>query len=412
MMLEVGYIGRIIRHEMQELNLDAVPYMTTLNGQSFAQAYASVYSALVNAGTAPGAVQAQPFFESALGGKGTYCAGYGSCTAAVASKLTSTFKTTGVSDIWAALNRADSWTLGRTMISGAGSGVSPLQATSLALTTSMGFGNYNALYVTWKTTDFHGLTTVSNFTWGRALGTAPLAQANSSNTALDPWNMNANYGPNGFDVKFLYNAALYYAPPYFKGQHGVLGHLLGGWTISPLFTAQSGSAINVYLTQGSCGTGCQAFGESNSGSMASTADIAVGASKFTGGGSASYNNFGSSGVGTNNSTGINLFANPAEVFAEFRPCVLGIDTGCGGYGNLRGLPTWNLDASLLKDVGIWKEGRVGANLSFQFTNLLNHMQPGNPTSSGLTLSNPATFGRITTQSNTPRQMEFGLRIHF
>jgi hypothetical protein len=42
MMLDVGYIGRIIRHEMQEMNLDAVPYMTTLNGQSFAQAYANL----------------------------------------------------------------------------------------------------------------------------------------------------------------------------------------------------------------------------------------------------------------------------------------------------------------------------------------------------------------------------------
>lgn len=131
------------------------------------------------------------------GTNSSYCAGIASCTAAVASKLTSNFKSTSVSDLWAALNKASSWSPGRTMISGAGNGVSPLQATSVALTTSMGFGNYNALYVTWRTTDYHGLTAVSNFTLGRALGTAPLAQANSSNTALDPWNMQANDGPNG-----------------------------------------------------------------------------------------------------------------------------------------------------------------------------------------------------------------------
>ena len=40
MSLEVGYVGRIIRNEMQSLNLDAVPYMTTLGGQTFAEAYA------------------------------------------------------------------------------------------------------------------------------------------------------------------------------------------------------------------------------------------------------------------------------------------------------------------------------------------------------------------------------------
>ena len=104
-----------------------------------------------------------------------------------------------------------------------------------------------------------------------------------------------------------------------------------------------------------------------------------------------------------------MFSNPAAVLAELRPCVLGMDTNCGGYGNIRGLPTWNLDATLQKDIGVWKEGRVGATLSFQFTNILNHMQPGN---GSLNMSSPATFGRITTQANTPRQMEFGLRLHF
>jgi hypothetical protein len=71
-----------------------------------------------------------------------------------------------------------------------------------------------------------------------------------------------------------------------------------------------------------------------------------------------------------------------------------------------------LDANLAKDIGVWKEGKVGATFSFQFTNVLNHMQPGNPSTSNMSLSSPSTFGRITTQSNTPRQLEFGLRLHF
>ena len=411
MMLDVGYLGRIIRNELQEMNLDAVPYMTTLGGESFAQGYAAIYNALVS-GVAPGSIAAQPFFENALGGKGTYCSGYASCTAAVASKLTSTFKSTGVSDIWAALNKADSWTLGRTMIGGAGNGVSTLQATSIALTSSLGYGNYNALYATWKATDFHGATVVSNFTWGRVLGTAPLAQYNSSNTALDPWNLQAQYGPNSYDIKLQYNLAVYYAPPVFKDQSGVVGHLLGGWTISPLFTAQSGAPICAYYTQGTLtGTESQAFGESSSGSIsaASAGDCAVGSSPLTGTPKAYYNNAGSNGVGTSNPQAINMYSDPSAVLSELRPCVLGMDTNCGGYGNLRGLRTFNLDAGVLKNVGVWKEGRVGATLSFQFTNVLNHMQPGN---GSLNMSSPATFGRITSQANTPRQMEFGLRLHF
>jgi hypothetical protein len=72
LLLEGGYIGRRIRDEFQEINIDAVPYMTTLNNQSFANAFASAYTQL-NAGAATPSIQ--PFFESALGGPNSaYCA--------------------------------------------------------------------------------------------------------------------------------------------------------------------------------------------------------------------------------------------------------------------------------------------------------------------------------------------------
>ncbi|SPF54386.1 hypothetical protein SBA4_6340004 [Candidatus Sulfopaludibacter sp. SbA4] len=114
------------------------------------------------------------------------------------------------------------------------------------------------------------------------------------------------------------------------------------------------------------------------------------------------------GTKTSGTYGLNMFSNPAAVYAEFRPCVLGYDTSCGGYYNLRGLPTWNLDAQIIKDIGVYKE-RVGATFFFTFTNILNHFQPSGPS---LSLTSPTTFGQITGQSNTPRQLELGLRIRF
>jgi hypothetical protein len=132
-------------------------------------------------------------------------------------------------------------------------------------------------------------------------------------------------------------------------------------------------------------------------------------SPYTGGTSANYGVKGSKGIGTNNSTAVNMFADPAAVLGEFRDCTLGIDQSCGGYANLRGQSSWNLDASIAKDIGIWKEGRVGAQFSFLFTNVLNHVVLSNPS---LDIGSPSTFGRITTQSNVPRNMEFGLRIRF
>ena len=106
MQLEVGYIGKIIRNEFMEENLDAVPYMTTLNGQSFAQAYSQLYQQMFFSGVSAGNVTAQPFLEAALGGAGSaYCAGFTSCTAALASKNTSLIKETAVSDLWSAMNK-------------------------------------------------------------------------------------------------------------------------------------------------------------------------------------------------------------------------------------------------------------------------------------------------------------------
>ncbi len=40
--LELGYIGRRITHEYQPIELNPVPYMMTLGGQQFKQAYANV----------------------------------------------------------------------------------------------------------------------------------------------------------------------------------------------------------------------------------------------------------------------------------------------------------------------------------------------------------------------------------
>ena len=400
--IEVGYIGRKIANESSSIDLDGVPYMTTLGGQSFANAYAATYFALAN-GTAASAVPTQPFFENALGGAGSAsCKAYGSCTAYVASTQTSLIKGAQVSDLWAALNKATSWTLGKTMYSGA-----PLTAASIEDIGSVGYGNYNAAYVTWRAREFHGATILSNFTWSRALGSSPLSQSSSGFTQLDSFNLPANYGPNGFDIRFLYNLAMSYKDPFYKNQRGVLGHLFGGYSIAPLFTAQSGSPICVGYTSGST---TQQFGQSSSSAISSTPGTCAVQIIPTKLNITEYENVtGTNGVGTNNQTGLNAFQNPAAVEANYRRCILGYDTSCGGGGTMRGFPTWNLDANALKDIGVWKEGRVGATLSFSFTNVLNHFQPSNPS---LSITSPTSFGKISGQSNTPRNLEFGLRIHF
>ncbi len=55
--------------------------------------------------------------------------------------------------------------------------------------------------------------------------------------------------------------------------------------------------------------------------------------------------------------------------------------------------------------------RVNAKFIATFANVLNHNVFNNPTLANLNLGSP-TFGSISGQANSPRQMEFGIRIGF
>jgi hypothetical protein len=48
----------------------------------------------------------------------------------------------------------------------------------------------------------------------------------------------------------------------------------------------------------------------------------------------------------------------------------------------------------------------------QYENYILQIRPQSRYFTTLSLTNPTQFGRITTQANTPRNMEFGLRIRF
>ncbi len=292
--MEVGYIGRKISNEFQVINLDAVPYMYTLGGQSFASAYAALYQQ-VSGGQS---VTTQPFFEAALGGASSpYCAKFASCTAAVASNEKANITTTQVYSLWLNLNKAPGWTQGRTLLAvpAINGGNVATQLSSVQFINSLGHGNYNAAFMSFTAKDWKGLTARSNFTWGRALGTGSVVQASSSITVPDPYNFKTfgTYGVQPFDYKFVYSLLMLYQPPFFKNQHGLVGHVLGGWSMAPLFTWRSGAPERVNV-----GINAQAFGEIYGGSNSANFEEAAGASHYTGGSSANYNVTSSSSVGS------------------------------------------------------------------------------------------------------------------
>ena len=430
MLLEVGYIGREITHEFQQRDLNAVPTMLTLNGESFAHAFAQTYFA-VSAGKTPAP---QPFFEAALGGSNSsFCAGYASCTAAVAGNpsMNSFIAQTQVFQLWEALEQSGSWTQGRTIPSSVSSAFPSGQAVGINADDSSGSGNYNAIYETLTTRDWHSITTSSNFTWGRALGTGSASQATSGYTALNPYNVRQSmYGPQFYDYKFVYTQSFLWQEPYFRNRKGILAYGLSGWRFGSIFTARSGAPLPVGNLSGDGFS--EAFGESQNSSTCTSlcyfsSDPAVLAQPFTGGSSAHYNlNVGNStsgaGVNTNSVNGgnnLNMFSNPSQVYGEFRNCILGYDTNCAVNGQIRGLPQWNMDANIAKDFRVFQE-RIFMTVSFQFINVFNHVVLVDPY---LSLSDPADFGVLGSnnpnaasytggQLNSPRQITFNLRLRF
>jgi len=427
-LLEVGYIGRRITHEYQPVNINAVPYMMTLGGQQFAKAYAAVETGLgcATSFAACGAAipsnpdkatqlalqtayansfAAQPFFETALAGTG-YCTGFASCTSAVVFKegiAKSNLVNQAVWNLWSDLDKGGfnfSRSMLNTPIAGGFPGNSGQLSSGVGVNASIGYGNYNGGFVTLKMTNWHGITLQENFTYSKALGTGAFVQATSQYAENDPFNLHNQYGLQAFDRKFVFNTYAMIDDPWYKGQHGIIGHIAGGWSLSPILAIGSGEPIGCATN-----TGAQSFGSADGGSFFTNENCIF--TQAASGGSSSLHNLGKPGS-------MNIFANPSAVVATLRPPILGLDTGTGGVGVLRGLPYWNVDMRLVKDIKIME--RVGLQFQFIVTNVFNNVTFFDPNASNFTQgvdpTSPGSFGKVNSQGNNPRQMQFGLRLTF
>ena len=414
--LELGYIGRRITHEYLPININAVPYMMTMGGQQFQTAYKNVVlqycgglAGMGGGGCAAtaGAVTPQPFFEAALKGTG-YCNNFTSCTAAVVSKEGSNLANAQVWSLWSDLDNGG-FNFPRSMMNtplpGAFGGNGQLTS-GVGVNASIGYGNYNAGFASVKMNDWHGLTAQSNFTWSKALGTGALVQATSEFTPNDAFNLDNMYGRQFFDRKFVYNFFMVYQPPFFKGQSGALGRILGGWTFAPVFTAGSGQPIEVFTTTGDgqefgAGDNVNFFGLEN----------AVPNGPIPGGvGSAHYFPAGITSTAGSGGLPISIFGNPQAAFNDFRDPILGFDKK-DGPGVITGLPYWNLDFSIRKNVKVTEQ--VALEFQGVFSNILNHSQLLDPW--GMGLFNSGGFGNLLGQNTNPwqpRAIELGARVRF
>jgi len=472
--VEIGYIGRRITNEFAPMMLNAVPYNMTLsyNGQSqsFKNAYATVvqqycgglaglagggcggtgiYPAPATPPTGPnaGAVTAQPFFEAALAGTG-YCTGFANCTQAVVANegATGTGNLNNAA-VWSLWNDIDSGAVGCgagcTMVNGNVGGFNfPRTMTSSAipatcnlfaggvgtngcggqysetptLNGNYGSGNYNGAFVSVKMADWRGLTMQANYTWSKALGMGAQTQSSSELDVLDPYNLKEMYGVQGFDRRQVFNSFLVYSPPFYKGQNGMIGRALGGWTFSGIVTAGTGLPMQMVTTTGSysafgaCFIACADYDSENAEPLPGAQVKAhaypghAGVLPIAGGYQAA--NPGQ----TANAYPVNEFKNGAYQISYWRNPILGVDTRDGGFGPLAGLDYWNMDFAIKKNIRVAET--VSLELQGVFTNIFNHEQQlDNYPYIGFNGNFGALAGQIG-PPNGPRNIQVGARVRF
>jgi hypothetical protein len=383
LLAETGWVLRLGRELNQGYVLSSVPYFFRDNAssQTFAEAYDAV-AAELRQGINPRNVAAQAFFENVVG------AGQ---TAALATLLSGDFIDGNVSNIWLVLNN--------TRAAAGLPSLSNRQIQTLWMRGDGGKSFYSGFFATVRKRLSEGFSFTANYTLSVARDQIGVAQNTSTalSTAFDP---DVDYGPAQFDRRHVLNSTWVYDLPFGRDAGGLRSRLLGGWYLAGIFTATSGVPLDVCQRAGAYGGGLTFV--TCSGAIPTRDNFKVG--EF-------YGVAGSGGVGTSGDpsaggTGVNVFQNPEEVFRAFRHIRLSQDTRAG-RGTLRGLARWNVDVSIGKKIDITR-GTRGV-FTAEILNLFNTVQFNN---GSLNLTSPATFGVITSQGNTPRQVQLGLRLEF
>jgi hypothetical protein len=389
LLVEFGYVGRLGRNLNQNVQISSVPFFMrdTTSGQTLAQAFDAVATQL-RAGVAPASVAPQPWFENQVGMGGTVN---------LATSQTAAFRDGLLNELWTSI-QVSRFIAGQPPITN-------LQVLDIWMRTDGGRSNYNSFFVTLRKRFSQGLTFDLNYTLSQALDQAGQIQ-NFIGTFSSAYDPDIDYGPAFFDRRHVFNAIWLYDLPFGRGRRWSVNNawdkVVGGWYVSGIYSANSGLPLTVAQSN-------QVWGGDPLNFSVAAGAIPIGNPNLSNNVQSGVR--GSNGIGTNSDpgrggSGLNLFANPETAFNGFRKIRISED-GRSGRGVLRGLPRWNLDFSIGKKTNITES--IKTVLLFDFFNLFNGVEFADPS---LSLLDPASFGVLNTQFNTPRAVQFGFRVEW
>lgn len=236
--------------------------------------------------------------------------------------------------------------------------------------------NYNSLQVSLSHRSSRGLTLGAAYTWSKDLTTNSNDRGSS---ATNSYNFKQDYGPSSTNTPQMLMLNYVYDLPFFKGQHGLEGHLLGGWELSGISSFISGSSFEV--TQPSdpfTAAGPNGLGMVQNGDTAIRPDQ-VGA--------------------------IHKTKSQAQWFTTSSFAIASGHFGSEGSNPLLGPGVQNWDLASIKNLNL------GEHLKFQlrgeYFNAFNHTNFSG-VDSGL---GDANFGQVTS-AHEPRRIQIGAKLNF
>jgi hypothetical protein len=214
-----------------------------------------------------------------------------------------------------------------------------------------------------------GWLVTNSYTLGRAS-----TFSDDNGGVATPANPSLSKGPAGFDRKHIYNATFVWDIPFANKSNGFIRAIFGGWQLSGIFTAQSGTPVNF---------------------TANAATLRA----------------------PGNTQRPDLNGEP-KVFGDIGPGKLYFDTSvfsapaANTFGNMRrndsisGPGYTNLDGTLIKRFRFTE--RIGGEVRVDALNVTNSPNFGNPNGS---FGSP-TFGQVTGTVGGERLVRFGARVTF
>ncbi|GGA70749.1 hypothetical protein GCM10011507_22900 [Edaphobacter acidisoli] len=257
--------------------------------------------------------------------------------------------------------------------------------------------NYNAMQATLRQRAWHGLQYTANYTWSHAMTNSSGFYGVPSITAVSAYaenvyNLHAEYGPAGQDVRHAINWNLVYDLPVGRGRmYGgtmpfVVDEIVGGWRVGMSGVFYTGFPVNISATNNS-----SVNGNAQRANHYRPLKIVH----------RSINNW----FGTD----------PSAI-----PCTTaGVDNGVCAYGQpaigtfgtasptserTPGFQTYG--AEVTKDFTIWHEQQL--NFRVDADNLFNSAYLSNPAAN----ASANTFGQITAVRSGQRQLQLSMKYHF